>query len=498
MPKGKTETAPAHSQSKGTGSDQQNAKQATQAGVGGNGGVGAGPQFLTLPIGDTLGRKIEIPSMSLVEFCKEYKLGNDIFRILDEAELDVRGLIGANDLASKEIGLKFGHVAEVKWALKAMLLKCPAIEEVPIPRGLCQPKFKVTGGIGGDGGPGGKRGGDGGVGAGLRFNMKDLGRFSHIGGGVGGTGGAGGLPSGNNGASGKSPEGEEDSSPSYAENNEIAGSKGGRGGWSLCLGSEGGVGGAPIIPLEAIGGFQWIRGKLSCSRGADGVAAAEVGGTGGMGEAPKFPKLLAVIDQATRLQVQAKNMKLKDGEKLNEKLREFKFDIDQELLDRLHDHGFQSVGALFEIHDIDLDVAQFEPGNKLTLGRVLGEFLTEAKDARTHHVLGVRIISRRPSHTELGDQARPPGCGGSFQPRYQDMYAVALFESDSYTVVWWFKIWNFRFKAPVQPICFQLVAVTNAAYNLNGRIVIGRSSEPDAGGVVWQVFVRIPSPRTAE
>ncbi|KAJ7927051.1 hypothetical protein B0H13DRAFT_2653702 [Mycena leptocephala] len=78
MPQGYRETAPAHSQSKGTGSDQKNAKQSTQAGVGGNGGLG-----------DTLGRKIELPSMSLVEFCKTYKLGNDIFRILDQGVTDL-------------------------------------------------------------------------------------------------------------------------------------------------------------------------------------------------------------------------------------------------------------------------------------------------------------------------------------------------------------------------------------------------------------------------
>jgi hypothetical protein len=46
------------------------------------------------------------------------------------------------------------------------------------------------------------------------------------------------------------------------------------------------------------------------------------------------------------------------------------------------------------------------------------------------------------------------------------MYTVALFVSNSYTAVWWFKSWNFRFKAPVQLIYFQLVAVTNAAYSI--------------------------------
>jgi hypothetical protein len=82
--------------------------------------------------------------MSLAEFCEEYELGDDIYHILNEAELDIGGLIVANDLASKKFGLKLGHVAEVKWAVKAMLLKCPAIEEVPIRRGLYHPNLMGT------------------------------------------------------------------------------------------------------------------------------------------------------------------------------------------------------------------------------------------------------------------------------------------------------------------------------------------------------------------
>ncbi|KAJ6557632.1 hypothetical protein B0H19DRAFT_1070268 [Mycena capillaripes] len=360
---------------------------ANQRGVGGNGGLGAGPQVLTLPIGDTLGRKIEIPRMGLAEFCTEYKLGKDIRDILDEAELEVRGLIGVDNLGKKEFGLKFGQVAEIKWALKALLLKCPAIEEVPIPRGFYQPKIMGTPYAfnrfpdenlifsprrdRGGGGAAEKQGGAGGEGEG---GVGGIGGANFFLGGVGGAGGADGLPFGNNSAYGKNPNGEEGSSSPYAENDGgISGGKGGRGGWGYWLGGEGGVGGAPIIPLEAIGEFQYIQG----GRGGDGGAAVEVGGLGGKGEAPKFPAPLAVIDHATRLQVQAMNMKLKDGEKVNEKLREFKFDIGQKLLDRLHEHGFQSVGALFEIQDIDLDVAPFKPGNKYTLKDALMQFLQE-------------------------------------------------------------------------------------------------------------------------
>ncbi|KAJ6557629.1 hypothetical protein B0H19DRAFT_1070266 [Mycena capillaripes] len=387
---------------------QRETPPANQRGVGGYGGFGAGPQLLTLPIGDTLGRKIEIPRMGLDEFCTEYKLGNDIFRILDEAELEVRGLIGVDDLGKKEIGLKVGQVAEVKWALKALLLKCSTIEEVLIPRGHYRRDR-------GDGGFGEKLGGAGGVGEAstINMNLKDLFRFRHIGsgvggigganfflGGVGGAGGADGLPFGNNSAYGKNPNGEEGSSSPYAENDGgISGGKGGHGGRGHLLGGKGGVGGAPIIPLEAIGALQWIQG----GRGGDGGAAVEVGGSGGRGKAPKFPKPLAVIDQATRLQVQAKNMKLKDGEKVNEKLLEFKFDIGEILLNRLHDHGFQTVGGLFEINDIDLDVAPFKRANKHTLEYALGEFLKE-RDLSLWHSLGVldpSLVPPVPSNFKL-------------------------------------------------------------------------------------------------
>jgi hypothetical protein len=86
---------------------------------------------------------------------------------------------------------------------------------------------------------------------------------------------------------------------------------------------------------------------------------------------------LAVIDHATRLLVQKTNAKLKESEDINAKLREFDVYISKKLIDRLYDHGFQTMGGLFEIYDADLDVEPFKAGNKDTLKFALEEFLVE-------------------------------------------------------------------------------------------------------------------------
>ncbi|KAJ6458201.1 hypothetical protein C8R45DRAFT_1183646 [Mycena sanguinolenta] len=382
------------------GSLPQNAEK---TGRGGTGGIGEGPRFLTLPVAATLGRKIEIPSMSLSEFCKEYKLDQHIFDLLDKAEFEnVRGLIQEKDLGKKEYGLRLGEVAEVKWALKARLLICPGIENVRIPPGLYKPT--LIGGIGGAGGEGDIQGGDGGLGRGPTLSFEDLLRFGRFRGGIGGEGGASyggasGRKSGNDGESEKGPNVEKGPSPQKADNDErvVEGGAGGKGGWGRWWGGEGGVGEGPIIPLEAVGEFKWIQGKLSSSmlidsatqtgffpggRGGEGGASPEIGGTGGVGEAPIFPKPLTYIDDATRLQIHTQNMNLKlragENSEVNQKFHNFKLDIGDRLLNRLHDHGFRTVGALFEIHEAEL-VDPFKPANVYTLVGVLEQFLSKVK-----------------------------------------------------------------------------------------------------------------------
>jgi hypothetical protein len=97
---------------------------------------------MVLPIGDTIGREIEITPMTVDEFCTKYDLGDDILRRLDndKVELDnIGALVAAKNLMSPEYGLELGHVAEVKWALKLFLLSCPGVKEVRIPLGLYRP-----------------------------------------------------------------------------------------------------------------------------------------------------------------------------------------------------------------------------------------------------------------------------------------------------------------------------------------------------------------------
>ncbi|KAF8218033.1 hypothetical protein K438DRAFT_1747271 [Mycena galopus ATCC 62051] len=161
--------------------------------------------------GATVGRKIEIPTISIVEFCTEYVLGQDILRLLSNAGFSsIGGLIRANDLDQEEFGLKFGHVAEVKRALKAVLLSCPAIDEDQIPAGLYRPI--LIGRTGGDGGRGGRLGRDGGVGRAPEITLEDFISFSFFEGGISGDGGAGGVWFGNASGFDQSPDGSKSSS----------------------------------------------------------------------------------------------------------------------------------------------------------------------------------------------------------------------------------------------------------------------------------------------
>jgi len=356
-------------QTDGTGSDQKNdGRQLTEEGVGEGGGLGEGPKVL-LPIGDTIGRNIEVPTTLTFDFCAQYKLGDEIFKQLDAVELDnVGALIRSKNLASEEYHLKLGHIAEVKWALKVMLLSCPGIEEVKIPPGYYKPT--VIGGRGGDGGAGGKQGGEGGMGKSPRITLEDLHRFGSIRGGSGGAGGVAGVQVGINSES-QNPNGQEGALPQDATQTgaSIEGGQGGDGGFGVRVGGKGGVGGAPVLPLEAIGLFQCIKG----GHGGTGGAALEKGGKGGTGECPKFPKPLVVIDQAARLRVHENNMTLKEDGQMNAKLKEL--GIIERLFTHLDQQGFQTVGGLFELYDTDFDGKRLAAGDKDVLKCALEKFL---------------------------------------------------------------------------------------------------------------------------
>jgi hypothetical protein len=172
-----------------------------------------------------------------------------------------------------------------------------------------------------------------------------------------------------------------------------SGGQGGGGGFGSQLGGDGGTGDAPVIPLEAVGALQWIKGEprsdvdiansswvvLSGGHGGTGGAGVEKGGKGGVGQGPKFPKPLVEIEQADRRRVHANNVRLKEGEGINPKLRDFDVYISKKLIDRLHELGFRTVGGLFEIYDTDLDVEPFKTGNKDSLKFALEQFLERSK-----------------------------------------------------------------------------------------------------------------------
>ncbi|KAJ7085581.1 hypothetical protein C8R44DRAFT_38793 [Mycena epipterygia] len=338
----------------------------------GRGGLGEGPKVL-LPIGDTIGREIEITPMAVDEFCTKYDLGNDILGRLrnDKVELDIGALIKAENLMSPKYGLKLGHAAEVKWALKQFLLSRPG-KEVKIPPPLYKPR--LIGGKGGDGGRGGKQGGAGGVGKGHKITSKDLHRFGSISGGVGGTGGAGGVQAGENGES-QNPNGQEDALPLDVTKTQVStgGGHGGAGGGALVVGGDG-VGAAPVTRLEAVGAFQWIEG----GHGGTGSASPETGGVGGTGEAPKFPRPLVDISHAERRRVHGNNVRLKnsEGKEMNAELK--KLGIIPRLFDRLDGLGFQTVGGLFELDQTDFDGGErFVDGDEAVLKAALEKYLEE-------------------------------------------------------------------------------------------------------------------------
>ncbi|KAF8218025.1 hypothetical protein K438DRAFT_2006954 [Mycena galopus ATCC 62051] len=360
-------------QNSGVKSDQKNGalppkneSQPPKDGVGGRGGLGEGPKVV-LPIRDTIGREIEITPMAVDEFCTKYDLGDDILHHLDndKVELDnIGALIEAKNLMRPEYGLKLGHVAEVKWALKLFLLSCPGGKEVRIGPGLYKPT--LIGGIGGDGGAGEKQGGDGGTGKAYEITLQDWYRFGSMYGKSIAVKAVKANPNGEKGTP---------SSDVTKKDGGIGGGKGGVGGFGSQVGGDGGTGGAPVIPLEAVGTFQWIKG----GHGGTGGAAVEKGGKGGTGEGPKFPKPLVEIEQADRPRVHAKNIRLKEDEGINPKLLEFNINLTKKLIDRLHELGFRTVCGLFEIYDTDLDAEPFKTGNKDSLKFALEQFLKLSK-----------------------------------------------------------------------------------------------------------------------
>ncbi|KAJ7254486.1 hypothetical protein C8J57DRAFT_1347039 [Mycena rebaudengoi] len=83
--------------------------------IGGRGGTGQGPKFSHQLLSvDVKG----LPLLAMSEFCREYKLSDNIHKLLDDQGFETVGaLFRLTDTDLKDAGFKIGHVAEVRRAL---------------------------------------------------------------------------------------------------------------------------------------------------------------------------------------------------------------------------------------------------------------------------------------------------------------------------------------------------------------------------------------------
>jgi len=65
---------------------------------------------------------VRVPSLSVQEFCRKYKVGDEIRGLLENEGFKTAGaLLEVSDSDLKDAGFRSGHVAEVKRALKDWL-----------------------------------------------------------------------------------------------------------------------------------------------------------------------------------------------------------------------------------------------------------------------------------------------------------------------------------------------------------------------------------------
>ncbi|KAF7344205.1 hypothetical protein MVEN_01711000 [Mycena venus] len=272
--------------------------------------------------------KIRLPWLDTTTFCQKYGLGDEICQqLIGEKYHKINNLFEEDETQLKKLHLKAGHIAELKWAMKKMLLEEYPEIELTYTKGEYTPE--IHGGKGGAGGAGGKRGGHGGTGMAPRIGVEDLHRFSVIGGGVGGAGGSGAI----DGMIGTSepPEGVAAGvNTGPAPQRILIGGQGSVGGQGVALGGTGGVGAASKIPVPYVAFFSKIAGGIG---GAGGYAVKQ-GGHGGVGEANIFPSLIFFINEKTRRQM------LPQAPLPLEEL-----EIDEELRELLEKHGFRTAGG---------------------------------------------------------------------------------------------------------------------------------------------------------
>ncbi|KAJ7450017.1 hypothetical protein B0H11DRAFT_1928400 [Mycena galericulata] len=360
--------------------------EAGSGGIGGGGGTGQGLKFpkpLTW-LNDT--SKASFPAMTIVAFCEEYQLGEEIQRRLENNGFDeADDLLHADEFDLKDAGFKVGHIAELKWALKKIALESLGRIEAPKREGAR--RVDIAGGEGGAGGFGGQKGGSGGLGEAPQFDMRFVHRFGVIAGGVGGAGGAGGAAGrGENfrtndshqAATGNATMDESNFGPGSL----LRGGTGGAGGPGDAAGGVGGLGEAAKLAIQQVDVFGKIVGKLGNVRyrggslilssltsqgglGGAGGAGNKQGGNGGTGQGNTFAKPLLSIDEDTRRWIPTTTLK--------------DFGIKEKHLKLLHEQGFQTRGGLFEASKTDLE--HFKLGDIYQLTAALNRLIAKKPNA---------------------------------------------------------------------------------------------------------------------
>ncbi|KAF8208671.1 hypothetical protein K438DRAFT_281678 [Mycena galopus ATCC 62051] len=335
-------------------------RETERPGRGGAGGVGLGPRVSTTGVSIDDSVKIEIPDVDMAAFCTEYHLSATICKVFKENGFDtLNEFLQLDEAALQALDFKMGQYAELRWAVKKLFLQRFPQVSITSTEGKYTPS--IYGGEGGAGGDGLQRGGQGGTGEPPQIGKEDVYLFSVIGGGIGGAGGAGGLVLGLVGKSAAAAKpAANGGTPSPQQGPVLNGGQGGPGGPGAQEGGVGGLGGAPQISITDVALFKRITGGVGGAGGASDIQ----GGRGGIGQGPKPAKLLASIDNETRLQ--APHMKLEA------------FGIKPEVRQLLKDEGFQSVGALFEVYDTDFPAPPFKIGHIASLKLALKKFIAHS------------------------------------------------------------------------------------------------------------------------
>ncbi|KAJ6542779.1 hypothetical protein B0H19DRAFT_1380873 [Mycena capillaripes] len=107
-----------------------------QGGVGGFGGkgsvedgldgIGEEPKFMETVVSMD-GSTIYVPKLTVAEFCQEYKLSEEIYKLLTHEGFETAGsLLKTSDITLKAAKLETGQIVELKRALKEFVAKGPA------------------------------------------------------------------------------------------------------------------------------------------------------------------------------------------------------------------------------------------------------------------------------------------------------------------------------------------------------------------------------------